>query len=94
MITVDEIVESGKCPCEVCSSQDEKRELNGAGDTNDTSDTDLDIPTNKIYPCRTPPYATKGWVLTLHSSPYLLLTVPLSLGSSIPEGDPRENILK
>ncbi len=23
MITVDEMVESGKCPCEVCSSQDE-----------------------------------------------------------------------
>ncbi len=23
MITVDEMVESGKCPCEVCSSQDD-----------------------------------------------------------------------
>lgn len=26
MITVNEMVESGKCPCEVCSSQDEKRD--------------------------------------------------------------------
>lgn len=24
MITVDEMVESGKCPCEVCSSQDDE----------------------------------------------------------------------
>lgn len=27
MITVDEMVESGRCPCEVCSSQDEKIDL-------------------------------------------------------------------
>lgn len=27
MITVDEMVESGKCPCEVCSSQDDEQEL-------------------------------------------------------------------
>lgn len=24
MITVDELAESGKCPCEVCSSQDDE----------------------------------------------------------------------
>lgn len=27
MITVDELAESGKCPCEVCSSQDDEQEL-------------------------------------------------------------------
>jgi len=27
MITVDEMVESGECPCEICSSQDNKGEL-------------------------------------------------------------------
>lgn len=27
MITVDEMVESGECPCPICSSQDDKREL-------------------------------------------------------------------
>lgn len=27
MITVDEMVESSKCPCEVCSSQDDQQEL-------------------------------------------------------------------
>lgn len=27
MITVDEMVESGKCPCEICSSQDDEQEL-------------------------------------------------------------------
>lgn len=27
MIIVDELAESGKCPCEVCSSQDDEQEL-------------------------------------------------------------------
>lgn len=27
MITINEMVKSGKCPCEICSSQDDKREL-------------------------------------------------------------------
>lgn len=27
MITVDEMAESGECPCEVCSSQDDEQSL-------------------------------------------------------------------
>lgn len=27
MTTVDKLVESGKCPCEVCSTQDDEQEL-------------------------------------------------------------------
>ncbi|KKR80671.1 MAG: hypothetical protein UU73_C0005G0007 [Candidatus Daviesbacteria bacterium GW2011_GWA1_41_61] len=38
MITVDEMVESGECPCEVCSSQDAT----------------FRAPKNKTYPCLEP----------------------------------------
>lgn len=38
MITIDEMVESGKCLCEACSSQDEKRDsLNESIDTSSPS---------------------------------------------------------
>ncbi len=41
MITVDEMVESGECPCEVCSSQDDEKKLKDREKYKGLSDSDL-----------------------------------------------------
>lgn len=49
MITVDEMVESGKCPCEVCSSQDDEKKLKERKKYKSLSQTDLDTFQEAIF---------------------------------------------
>ena len=41
MITIDEMVEPGECPCEVCSSQDDEKKLKDREKYKGLSDSDL-----------------------------------------------------